>query len=272
MEAIEGRAPAGQRAAHRTAEAHSPASVLKALHLLDVFRGREASLGVSDLAREAGMPVSTAYRLLAHLVDGGYVHKEGTRYQPGDKLVELGSRVLQRRTQTLQEVVAPYLGDMYSRCGSTARLGVLDGTDVVILDKVVGLQTVPAPTAVGGRVPALITALGKAQLAFQDSSRVGALLRSPLPRRTRYSVTSPMILSRQLEQIKSTRIALDKEEAVVGQVCLATPVMAGGRVQGAISLSFPAHRAEFQRSARVLLATARSIEGALGPAMSRVAV
>jgi DNA-binding IclR family transcriptional regulator len=252
----------------RATEPNGPASVLKALHLLDAFRGEGANLRVSDLARETGMPVSTAYRLLAHMVDGGYVRKVGTRYQPGDKLMELGSHVVQQRTQSLREVVAPYLGDLYSKCGSTTRFGVLDGADVIIVDKVVGLQTVPAPTAVGGRVSALCTALGKAQLAFQERQRIEeVMVRTPLPRRTRYSVTSADVLMKQLEQVRSTRIALDREEAVVGQVCLGTPLIVDGRVRGAISVSFPAHRAEFQHSSQALLKTARLVEDAIGRAM-----
>ncbi|WP_017934600.1 IclR family transcriptional regulator [Nocardioides sp. Iso805N] len=251
----------------RGSENNGPASVVKALHLLDVFREANAGLGVSELARHAGMPVSTAYRLLAHLVEGGYVHKDGTRYRPGDKLVELGTRVLEHRTQALRELVAPHLGDLYSICGTTTRLGVLDGSEVIIVDKVVGSQTVPAPTAVGGRVSALCTALGKAQLAFSDPRQVELLLQgTPLPRQTRHSLTSAALLNKQLEQIRSTRIAFDREEAVVGQVCVATPLFIGGKARAAISVSYAAQRVDYRSSVDALLRTAGRIERVMSAA------
>jgi len=239
------------------------ASVVKALQLLDLFRGGAASRGVTDLARQAGVPVSTAYRLLAYLVDGGFVVKEGTRYRPAEKLFELGNQVAHSRPQGLRERIAPHLGELYTVTGSTVRLGVLDGHDVVIVDKIVGLRTLPAPTAVGGRVPAACSALGKAMLAFQPADLVADVLHRPLPRLTPRSLAAPQQLRRQLLQVLESRLAFDCEETVLGQVCVATPVMSDGAVVAAISLSSPTHRVDLKRAGTNLLQTARRIELAL---------
>lgn len=239
------------------------ASVLKALHLLDVFRGGAAAMGVSDLARQAEVPVSTAYRLLAYLVDGGFLSKEGTLYRPAEKLFELGSQVAYSRPRGLREQVAPHLGELYMTSGLTTRLGVLDGPEVLILDKIVGLHTVPAPTAVGGRVPATCTALGKAMLAFQPGDVVAGVLNQPLPRRTRHSVTVPTLLHRQLLQVRQSRLAFDREESVLGQVCVATPLVSGGVVVAAISISSPTHHVDLKKSGDALLRTAQRLESVL---------
>jgi len=240
------------------------ASVVKALQLLDEFLDGDASMGVSDIARRAGIPTSTAFRLLAYLVESGFVSKEGTRYRPGDKLFELGNRVAHSRPRGLREQVAPYLGDLYAGSGMTTRLAILDGSDIVILDKVVGLHTLPAPTPIGGRVPATCTALGKALLAFQPHAELAKVLRGPLPRRSRHSLTNPGILHRQLMDIRSTRLAYDRQESVLGQVCVATPIMRGDVAVGAISLSAPAVRVNLQRSEATLRKTAGHIERLLG--------
>jgi DNA-binding IclR family transcriptional regulator len=229
--------------------------------LLDVFRGGAAAMGVSDLARHAEVPVSTAYRLLAYLVDGGFLSKEGTLYRPAEKLFELGSQV--SRPKDLREQVAPHLGELYMTSGLTTRLGVLDGPEVLILDKIVGLRTLPAPTAVGGRVAATCTALGKAMLAFQGGDVVAGVLNQPLPRRTRHSVTAPTLLHRQLLQVRQTRLAFDREESVLGQVCVATPVISNGVVVAAISISSPTHHVDLKKSGDALLRTARRIEAVL---------
>jgi DNA-binding IclR family transcriptional regulator len=245
------------RAAKR--DQQGTASVLKALHLLEVFRGGAPAMGVSEIARQAGVPVSTAYRLLAYLVESGFVTKEGTSYRPGDKLFELGNQVAHSRPQGLRERVAPYLGELYMTTGLTVRLGVLDGPEVVIVDKIVGLRTLPAPTAIGGRVPASCTALGKALLAHQPPEVVQEVLASPLRRTTRHSITAPGRLHRQLQEVRSTRLAFDREESILGQVCIATPLLRDGSAVAAISVSSPC-RVNSARAGEALLRTARQIQ------------
>ncbi|HEX5595200.1 MAG TPA: IclR family transcriptional regulator [Micromonosporaceae bacterium] len=250
------------RAAAQKSEQQGTASVLKALNLLDVFVGNGGAMGVTDIARRAGVPVSTAYRLLAYLVEGGFVTKEGTLYRPGDKLFEFGTQVVNTRLQSLRELAAPYLGELYATFGMTARLAILDGSEIVIVDKIVGLRTLPAPTAVGGRVPATCTALGKAMLAFQPVEALKEVLQGPLPRRTPYSVVVPGLLHRQLIETRSTRLAYDREESVLGHVCVATPIRRDGVAVAAISLSGPPRRVGPRHLGPALLRAAGQIERA----------
>ncbi len=250
------------RAVGPKGEQQGTASVLKALHLLDVFVGNRGAMGVSEIARRAGVPVSTAYRLLAYLVEGGFVTKEGTLYRPGDKLFEFGTQVVNSRLQSLREQAAPYLGELYATFGMTARLAVLDGPEIVIVDKIVGLRTLPALTAVGGRLPATCTALGKAMLAFQPEAVLKEVLQGPLPRRTRYSVVVPGLLHRQLIETRSTRLAYDREESVLGHVCVATPIRRDGLAVAAISLSGPPRRVDPRHLGPALVRAAGQIERA----------
>ena len=107
-------------------------------------------MGVSDIARRADVPTSTAFRLLAYLVESGFVAKDGTLYRPGDKLFELGNQVALCRPLGLREQAAPYLGELYAATGMTVRMAVLDGTEIVIVNKIVGLRTPaerPPPSA-----------------------------------------------------------------------------------------------------------------------------
>jgi len=247
--------------APRSAEQGGTASVVKALQILDLFRMGAPASGVSDLARQAGVPVSTAYRLLGYLIDAGFVIKDGTKYRPSAKLFELGNRVT--GPQNLRERVAPHLGELYSTSRCTVRLAVLDGPEVVIIDKIVGLRTLPAPTAIGGRVPATCSALGKAMLAYEPAGTVANVLSGALPRMTRYSLTSPQAIQRQLAEVTTTGLAYDREETVLGQVCLATPIVAQGRVVAAISLSSATHNADLRKSGQLLLGTARRVNATL---------
>ncbi|RAN69537.1 hypothetical protein B5P43_35255 [Bacillus sp. SRB_336] len=241
-------------------EHQGTASVLKALQLLDVFRDGGPVLGVSEIARRVGVPTSTAFRLLAYLVKSGFITKEDTQYRLGDKLFELGNQVALCRPKGLREQVSPYLGELYAATGLSVRLAVLEGDEVVIVDKIVGLRTMPAPTAIGGRVPVSCTALGKAMLALQPDEHLTETLRGVLPQRTRYSIVEPQLLRRQLMEIRSTRLAFDREESILGQVCVAAPIVRDGLAIAAISLSARTQQANQAPSINALQRAAAHLE------------
>ena len=222
-------------------------------------------MGVSDIARRADVPTSTAFRLLAYLVEGGFVAKDDTLYRPGDKLFELGNQVAMCRPLVCGSRRPRTSASSTPRSGMTVRMAVLDGTEIVIVNKIVGLRTLPAPTAIGGRTAALCTALGKALLAFQPAERITQLLRGPLPRRTRHSVVNPRFLQRRLIETRSTRLAYDQEESVLGQVCVATPILRDGTAVAAISLSAPTHQVNQHQAGVALLRAASRLERALKP-------
>ena len=145
---------AGRRA-RRGDDSSGTASVTKALRLLDVFRSDGPVLGVSELARQAGVAKSTAFRLLALLEDAELVERDGRGYRLSWRLFELGTSVQRRWPSGLREIAAPWLTEVFVRAGgNVVHLAVLDGTDVLYLDKVSSPRSPRVPTAVGSRVPA----------------------------------------------------------------------------------------------------------------------
>lgn len=236
------------------------ASVLKALKLLEVFRTGDSALGVTEIARRVGVPTSTAYRLLAYLVEGDFVVKDGAKYRLGNRLFALGNQVPLCQPKGLREQISPHLGELYAATGLTVKLGILEGMEVIILDKVAGLRTAPAPTAVGGRVPANCTSMGKALLAFGEGLPA---VESQLPRLTRYSINSRELLERQFEEIRTSRLSYGSEEAMIGQVCVASAIVREGRAIAAISLSARPNDPNLSRSIGALSRTARQLERSL---------
>ncbi|QGU08224.1 Acetate operon repressor [Corynebacterium occultum] len=253
------RGRSGQRGAE--GDSGGTASVLKALKLLEVFRSGDSTLGVTEIARRVEVPTSTAYRLLAYLVEGGFVVKDGSKYRLGNRLFALGNQVPLCQPKGLREQVSPHLGELYAATGLTVKLGILEGLEVIILDKVAGLRTAPAPTAVGGRLPANCTSMGKALLAFGENSLL--LDSSQLPRLTRYSINSRELLERQFDEIRASRLSYGSEEAMIGQVCVASPIIQEGRAVAAISLSARPNDPNLSRSIGALASAARQLERSL---------
>ncbi|CAN5646711.1 IclR family transcriptional regulator [soil metagenome] len=217
-------------------------SVTKALQLLDTFRTHGPTLGVSQISRLAGVPKSTAFRLLAYLEQSGFVERDGRGYCLGRLLFELGNSVALCRPDGLRETAAPHLTDAFlAASGRTAvHLAVLEGTDVVYLEKIAGPGTIRVPTRVGGRMNAACSALGKAVLGFSGRDAIGAVLEGGLVKRTRYSAADPTRFLQQLRRVREDGVAFDHEEVTLGLVCVAAPVLLEGRPVGAISMSGPA--------------------------------
>jgi len=217
-------------------------SVMKALQLLDAFRGAGPRLGVSAIARRAGVPKSTAFRLLAHLEQSGYVERDGRDYCLGRHLFELGNSVPLCLPQGLRDVAAPHLGQLFTRTQRVVHLAVLDGTDVVYVEKIYGPDTVQVATSVGGRMPAGCSSLGKAMLAFSGRDAIGHVLDAGLTRRTRYSIADPARFLQELSRVRQQGVAFDREEIQLGLVCAAAPILSAGRAVAAVSVSGQAPR------------------------------
>ncbi|MFW5470233.1 IclR family transcriptional regulator [Knoellia sp. CPCC 206435] len=222
-------------------------SVGKALELLAAFRGTIPELGVSELARRAGMPKSTAFRLLADLEHAGFVARSGAKYRLGLSLFELGSRVGFCRPNGLRDVAIHDLSSLHVQTGLTAHLAILEGTDVVYVEKVHAANWPRVVTVPGARMPASCTGLGKAILAFSDGATVRAVVESGLPRRTRNSITEPGRFVRELRRVREAGVAYDREEGTLGLSCVAAPILVGGGAVAAISASGPTFGTSWER-------------------------
>lgn len=220
----------------RTTSSATP-SATKALQILESFLEAGPQLGVSQIARTAGLPKSTAFRLLRNLEENGYVERSGRHYMLGRRLFELGSAVQMCRPQGIRETAMPHLAELYVATGKAVHLAVLEETDIVFVEKISGRETVQPDTIVGGRTPAACSALGKAILAFSDRESIRTVLEKGLVRRTRYSHTDPARFLSDLRRANTERIAFDREEAQLGIVTAAAPVMVGGRAIAAVSVS-----------------------------------
>ncbi|GAA4149891.1 IclR family transcriptional regulator [Actinomadura keratinilytica] len=240
------------------------AAVEKAVSLLASFGDQtNAGLGVSELARRAGLSKSTAFRLLGILERNGVVEKVGRKYRLGERLYELGSRVYDRDHDRIRDVLTPFLADLYELTHETVHLAALHGTDVVYLAKLYGHRQVRSPSRIGGRVPAYCTAVGKVLLAY-DHEALEQVLRAELQPLTPNTITDPDRLAAEIAKVRAEGVAFDDEEATPGLSCIAVPVLGhGGRAVAAMSVSTATGRLDTRAQApalrRVSAAAARHL-------------
>src|ERR1700744_4100116 len=211
------------------AEACTPSAVIDRVSLvLDAFDG-PGRLSLAQVVRRTGLPRSSAHRMLERLVQLRWLRRQGRDYEMGMRLVELGSLAVHQ--DRLPRAAQPFLHELHRAAGLVVHLAVLDGTDVVYLEKIAGGFGSAVPTRVGGRQPAHCTAVGKALLAFSEPSRLDDFDVDLLTRKTTYSISTRRQLTEELKTIRARGFANERAESVAGFGCVAAPI--GDAGQGA---------------------------------------
>lgn len=243
----------------------SPASMIERMTLiLDAFDSSNRTLTLLGLAERTGLPRSTVHRILDQMIRLRWLsHTEGG-YRLGMRPLELGG--LAADHNEIRDAVNPLLHELCQRTGMTGHLGVLDGKEVVYLDKTGGRLAANLPTRLGGRMPAHCTALGKAMLASHEPTTVNAIFRARLPRLTPRTIGDLDGLHRELARIRLREgIAVDQEESVTGVVCVAAPLRGRGPAAAALSVTGQARAVDAQRLARVVVEVAHEASRVLFP-------
>lgn len=219
-------------------------SLDRALALLEALADA-GELGVSELAARTGLVPSTAHRLLATLVERGYATQSATggRYLIGYKLLELATGV-QARVDRVRLAAREELEAIQRETGETTNLVVLEGRDVVYVDKVDGTRSVRLFLEVGRAIPAHTSGAGKAILAWRAPEDVRLMLGgAPLARSTSHTITTLDELEADLARTRERGFATDNEEHEEGVACVGTPIFDHRGVSvAAISISAPAPR------------------------------
>ena len=198
------------------------------------------------------------HRLAQELVRWGLLERRHGDYRLGMRLFEMGQRVPRQRI--LRDLARPFMEDLFQATGETIHLAVLDGLDVLYLEKISGHGQVGRPSRVAGRMPLHCTATGKALLAFGPPSLVEEVLASPLPRVTPRTVVAPRLLGQELQRAREQGHAVEHEQTRIGYMSVATPLYgATGVVVAALSVTAPSARASVDRYASLLTMVSRRI-------------
>lgn len=217
-------------------------SASRTLALLSAFDESPAVLGVTELARRASVPKSTAHRLLTVMLRHGYIKRDGNRYRLAEHVFELGSRAAGPRG--LRDRAVPFMVELHHETRAAVHLAVLHDDQVLYLEKVFGHGDWPCPTVIGGRNPAHCTALGKALLSRSPLGVVEDVVRHGLPRLTVKTVSIPGAFYRELSRAQDEGVASEIEECRLGLACVAAPIMdrRGQHPVAALSVSAPTTR------------------------------
>ncbi|HEY8645985.1 MAG TPA: IclR family transcriptional regulator [Gaiellaceae bacterium] len=218
-------------------------SLERGLAILSSFDSHRPLIGVSEIARELELSRSTAHRYVSTLANLGYLQQDVTskRYRLGPRVLDLGFSAM--NSMDLLEISAPHLRQLSDETQHTVNLAILDGADVVYIERCrttrPGQREIDLNLHVGARLPAYCTAMGKAILAFLPEKRLREIVkRIDFAPRGPNTLTDATALRRDLERVRSDGIAVNDEELAYGLRSIAAPVHSHpGDVVAAINLA-----------------------------------
>ncbi len=219
-------------------------SVQKAMEVLKIFSIDTPELSLTEISERMNLHKSSIFRILNTLVLSGLVEKDPVtnRYRLGLLLLDLANQVLNR--YDLRDRTGPYLEALAQETGEIIHLSILDGVDIVYLEKKGQGQPLTVATRVGGRYPAYASAMGKVLLSALPPQDLSDVLKAcPLKKLTPTTITEVPELLKALERVKAQGFALDNEESFPGVCCVAAPLHErNGQVVAAISATVPKQR------------------------------
>lgn len=214
----------------------------RALKVLRFLAGQPDPVTVDRLARAVGLPRSTAYHLVNAMIDEGFVVHlpEEHRYGLGVAAFEVGSGYT--RQEPLQRIARRPLAGLVDSLGQSAHLAVLHGREVLYVLEERAPGRPPLVTDVGVRLPAQLTASGRAILAALPANQVRALYpdRSAFVDRHGLGPTSLSALRGLLSETRQRGYAAEEGEVTPGFASVATAVLDhNGHPVAGVAVTYP---------------------------------
>ncbi len=244
-------------------------SVQRAIDILNLFGPQCPEMGTTEMARALGLHKSTTASLVSTLAANGFLSQnpDTRKYRLGLKLVERAFAMLDQ--VEIRQIAYPHLQELRNQWNETVNLGILDGPDMVYVERMLGTKALGMRSEVGRRAPAHSTGLGKAILSCLPLAQVRAFVeRYGLPSITPKTITDPDTFFAELERTRERGYAIDDEENEIGGRCIAVPVFDHtGHPVAAVSVSAPTARLPLEDVPHVgaqVRETAKAISRGLG--------
>jgi len=219
-------------------------TLLKGLDVLTFVVCADEGVRIIDLAARFGMTKSNAYRSLKTLEHAGFVFQnpKTKEFKPTLRIWELGMTVSAR--VDIKKQAAPFLRQLADETHETVHLSILDGRDVLYIDKIDSIEPIAAYTKLGGRAPAHRVATGKALLSQLAPEEIEDILNN-LEQHTSNSVVDTDDLLADLSKVKSQCVAINRGEWREDVWGVASPIFnLSGKAVAAVGLAGPRFRLE----------------------------
>jgi IclR family transcriptional regulator, pca regulon regulatory protein len=213
------------------------ATLAKGLAVLGAFDKARPAMTLSQAAEVAGLSRATARRILRTLTTLGYVEQSGRQFALSSRILKLGYAYL--ATQNWIEQAAAPMRQLSEQFHESCSLAILQGTEIVYVARIPASRIMSVALAVGTRLPAFHTALGRIQLGYLDDAELWRRLRSlRIEAYTPSTITEIQALFERVREDHAQRFAIVDEELERGLRAIAVPILdRSGQAVAALNLS-----------------------------------
>jgi DNA-binding IclR family transcriptional regulator len=235
-------------------------SAARTLEVLDLLSGPETSWTIGGMARELRIPKSSLHGILSTMRARGWIALDDAtgRIRLGIRALATGYAFVEN--DEWASLAQPVLDTLWDQTNEAVEYGRLDAADVVYLAKRDSHAPMRLYSAVGRRLPAHATALGKAILAGLPEEDLESRLAAPLAALTPNTIVDGVALREELQRVRESGFAIDRGENATGVVSIAAALVPGRSTRDALSVAVPAARATPERIDEVARAVTRSVQ------------
>lgn len=218
-------------------------SIDRAIAILECFNEENKELRLSDISERLGLNKSTVHGIISTLKYHGFISQddETQKYRLGIRFIRFGDLVV--NSLNIRNVAMPVIVEVCNKIEETVHVAMLDGTDVVWIEKKECNKSIKTSTTIGARLPAYTTADGKIIISYQNKDKIKTYIPKRIPQHTKNTITNKADFIKKLEEMKQKGYAIDNEEFVEGIKCVAAPIFDhDGKVRFSLSTTGPAFR------------------------------
>lgn len=228
-------------------------SLARGLAILELFRGNVTYLTPSSVSSEIGMSRAAARRLLLTLQDLGYLQSDGRRFWLTPRILRLGQNLFS--VNGLWQMVNHRVVELANAFNEPCAAAVLDGLEIVYMARDSVRHIYTSRLAIGDRMPAYCSSLGKVLLAALTPDELDALLvDQPLVKRTEKTITEPKALKAELDEVRRRHWAKVEDEMDEGTISIAVPLRgADGKLVAALNVASHRSRCDMETMITTML-------------------
>ena len=230
---------------------HKP--TLRVLQILELLSGAGEPQRLADISRTLDIPKSTLLPILQTMTENRYLARDASdRYCLG--MAILGAAAAAGKLHGPAKCIKACLKELVEEFDETCYYGVLDGNQVLYVEKMESRQPLRMLTAIGHKLPAYATGIGKALLTDHTRPQLEAMYPKGLTPLTKKTVGDFSALAAQLAQAKADGYAWEIEESTEHIRCFAVPVRKNGSIIGAVSMAIPLFRYRQEKQKEIVAA------------------
>ena len=258
-------APQGERPAPSDSYVQSFA---RGLSVIRSFAADAPTQSLTEVAARAGLDRAGARRILLTLQSLGYVAQEGRQFRLTARILDLGYAYLS--TTPLWNLAEPVMEDLVNQVHESCSISVLEGTEIVYILRVPTSQIMAINLAIGSRLPAWCSSMGRVLLSgLNDQALAKVLAASDLKTHTRHTEVSPARLTKLVGRVRAEGHALVNQELEEGLCSIAVPLTdRAGNVIAAMNISANANRVSAAQMTRKFLPPLKAAAARINQALA----